>query len=70
MRRIILILLFVCYEIVAFYVYSLVWMKEADPRMAGDSSLKLLAWICIMCGFAGFIVFGVLWVKFSNKSSR
>ena len=52
---------FLVAETVTFYVYSLVWLAEGQPQRAGDPTLNVLAWGCLvaMVAWLGVLLYSI-----------
>ena len=44
-------------ELITFYAYSLIWLKEGQLEFHGDPVLQLLAWLCLLAMLIELVVF-------------
>ena len=61
---------FLVAEVVMVYAYSLVWLAEGQPQRAGDPTLNVLAWVCLVAMVAWFVALLYSIARIFRSSAR
>ena len=57
-------------ELITFYAYSLIWLKDGQLEYSGDPLLRLLGGLCLFAMLIEFVVFIYVIMRISGKSAN